>query len=199
VFEIPTPAAVPAVPVAIAVVEKRRDRKGKQAANVTTTSPVVSASSLAVNLFASTTLVITTTTVSSSSSAKEMNPNEIKCEICEDGEEEDAKSFCVQCVQYFCAGCQRAHKKPRVSAGHEFVSVDKALKGKMKASVVYCERHPQQETNTYCHTDKQNICPECILDFHEGHQVERLANVVQGFKDEIMQLVDKVFLVSFLH
>ena len=196
VFEIPTPAGVPAGVPAVEKVEKRRGRKGKQAAVATPTPPSVSASSLPVNLFASSALV--TTTVSSSSSAK-VNPNDIKCEICEDGEEEDATSFCVPCAMYFCAGCQRAHKKPRTTAGHEFVSVDKALKGKMKASVVYCERHPQQETNTYCHTDKQNICPECILDFHEGHQVERLANVVQGFKDEIMQLVDKVFLVSFLH
>ena len=68
----------------------------------------------------------------------------------------------------------------------------------MKASVVHCEKHPHLETNTYCHTDKQAICAECILDFHEGHQVERLTNVVQGFKEEITQLVAKVFLVLFL-
>jgi len=33
-----------------------------------------------------------------------LNPNEIKCEICETGSEEDAESFCQECVQYFCAG-----------------------------------------------------------------------------------------------
>ena len=97
-----------------------------------------------------------------------MNPNEIKREICEDGEE-DATSFCVQCAMYFCAGCQRAHKKPRTTAGHEFVSVDKALKGKMKTSVVHCEKHPHQEINTYCHTDKLSICAECSVDSHKEH------------------------------
>ena len=114
-------------------------------------------------------------------------------EICEDGDE-DATSFYLQCFQYFCAGCQRAHKKPRTTAGHEFVSVEKALKGKMKASVVHCEKHPHQEINTYCLTDKQAICAECSVDFHKEHKVDRLANVVQGFKEEISTLVKKVFL-----
>ena len=118
-------------------------------------------------------------------------------EICEDGDE-DATSFYLQCFQYFCAGCQRAHKKPRTTAGHEFVSVEKALKGKMKASVVHCEKHPHQEINTYCHTDKQAICSECAIDFHKGHEVDRLAHVVQGFKEEISTLSKKVSYISFL-
>ena len=120
VFEIPTPAAAPpAVPV---VEEKqRRGRKGKQAA-ATVAPSVVSASALPVNLFASSVLAI-----ASGFSAAKVNPNEIKCEICEEGEE-DATSFCVQCAQYLCAGCQRGHKRGKITAGHEFVSVDKAMK-----------------------------------------------------------------------
>jgi len=53
-------------------------------------------------------------TLSSSSSrcngSASVNPNEIKCEICETGNEEDAVSFCRDCVRYFCAGCQRAQE-----------------------------------------------------------------------------------------
>jgi len=41
----------------------------------------------------------------------------------------------VSCAMYFCAGCQRAHKKPRVTAEHEFVSVEKALKEKLNGPV----------------------------------------------------------------
>ena len=107
VFEIPAPP-IPAV-------EKRKVRgKGKQAAAVTPAAVTSSTTT-------------TTSTPASGSSAK-VTPNEIKCEICEDDEE--ATSFCVPCSQFFCAGCQRAHKKPRVSAGHDFVSVEKALEGK---------------------------------------------------------------------
>jgi len=142
IFEIPTPLAVRAVPAVPAVVEKRRGRKSIEIATAAAiASPTVfSASSLPVNLFASSVLVTATATSSSTSGSsavagKKVNPNEVKCEICEDGED-DATSFCVPCAMYFCAGCQRAHKKPRVSAGHEFVSVEKALKGKMKVSIV---------------------------------------------------------------
>ena len=155
------------------------------------------ASSLPLNLFTSSVLAMSPTTASLSSlSANKVNPNEIKCEICEDGEEEDATSFCVQCSQYFCESCQRAHKRPRTTTAHEFVSVEKALKGKMKTSLVHCEKHPQQETNTYCHTDKLAICAKCILD-HKGHEVDRLIKVLQGFKEEISQLADKVLLSFF--
>ena len=68
----------------------------------------------------------------------------------------------------------------------------------MKASVVHCEKHPQYEINTYCHTDKQAICAECSVDFHKEHKVDRLVNMVQGFKEEISTLVKKVFLFFFL-
>jgi len=62
--------------------------------------------------------------------------------------------------------------------------------------ITRCEKHPHLEINTYCHTDKQAICAECVVDLHGGHKIERLASVVLGFKQEISQLVDKV--CSFL-
>ena len=143
------------------------------------------------------TATVTSSSMASRSAANQLNPNEIKCEICEDGEE-DATSFCVQCSQYFCDGCQRGHKRLRRATGHEFVSVEKASKEKMQASVVHCEKHPHQEINTYCHQDKQAICLECAVDFHKEHKVERLAKVAQGFKEEISTLTNKVFLFSFI-
>ena len=50
--------------------------------------------------------------IASGSSGVKVNPNEIKCEICEEGEE-DATSFCVPCAQFLCAGCQRGQKEER--------------------------------------------------------------------------------------
>jgi hypothetical protein len=121
----------------------------------------------------------------------------ILSEICDEGE--DAISFCLQCLQYYCAGCQRYHKKTKNSVAHEFVSVEEALKGKMKSSVVRCEKHPHQEVNSYyCRQDKQVICPECVVDFHKGHDVDRLIAVAQQFKEEISAKVNQVILAFFL-
>ena len=69
-----------------------------------------------------------------------------------------------------------------MTAMHEFVSVDKALQEKMK---------------TYCHTDKQAICPDCAVDHHEGHEIDRITKVAQGFKEEISSQTDKVPFLSF--
>ena len=61
--------------------------------------------------------------------------------------------------------------------------------------ITRCEKHTQYEINSYCQTDKQAICAECAIDFHQERKVERLVNV-QGFKEDISELVDKVCSLS---
>jgi len=64
----------------------------------------------------------------------------------------------VQCSKYFCAGCQRGHKKPRLSAGHEFVAVEKALEGKMVgASAVERQPHGEVEGRVVCRRDYSKV------------------------------------------
>jgi len=107
-----------------------------------------------------------------------------------------AIEYCKDCSLSFCAPCKKTHLKPKMSAHHQFISLDEAMAsggGGSVSKITHCEKHPHQVINTYCHADKQAICAECVVDFHVGHQVERLANVVQGFKQEISSLVSKVF------
>ena len=49
------------------------------------------------------------------------DPNDIKCNICE---KEDADSFCQDCQEFYCEGCQRGHKKGKATKSHKFISVD---------------------------------------------------------------------------
>ena len=76
------------------------------------------------------------------------------------------------------------------------MSLDEEMKpgggGGSVMRIAHCDKHPHLEINSYCQTDKLAICAECVVDSHVGHQVEGLANVVQGFKEEITQLVDEV-------
>jgi len=64
---------------------------------------VATANLFASSVLATPTVAATAANASSSlftaglSSANKVNPNEIKCEICEDGAEEDATVFCVVC------------------------------------------------------------------------------------------------------
>jgi len=129
------------------------------------------------------------------------DPNNVLCEICED---EQACDYCTDCSQSFCASCKKPHLKAKVSSAHHFVSLDEALKPgtsiipPLGSSVARCVHHPQQEINTYCHNDRQAICPECVLDFHKGHDVDRLSKVVQSLKDDISTAASKVCFSFFL-
>ena len=165
------------------IIEEEED--GKQNEQVT------NASSLPINHFVSTALAAASP--SSSSSKSHAEPNNVVCEGCD---ENQAIEYCKDCSQSFCATCKKAHLKPKVFPHHQFISLDEGMKsgggGGAVSRITRCDNHPQQEINTYCQTDKQAICSECAIDFHQEHKIERLANVVQGFKDEITQLVDKV-------
>jgi len=156
----------------------------------TTTTAADASSSLPVNRFASTVLAAAASLFAGQGHE---DPNNVVCEICE---ENPATEFCKNCSQFFCCTCKKPHLKAKVSAHHQFISLDEALTPGVVSRILRCERHPQQETNTYCHTDKQAFCAECSVDSHVGHQVERLTSAVLGFKEEISNLVKKVFLFS---
>ena len=153
-----------------------------RAAFAATSSP------LPVNHFASTVL---TAAGASPVGQGYADPNNVICEGCE---ENQAIEYCKDCAMAFCATCKKIHLKPKAIAHHQFILLDEAMTpGGAVPRVTRCEKHPHLEINTYCHTDKQAICAECAIDSHVGHQVERLANVVQGFREEIANLVSKVF------
>ena len=147
-------------------------------------------------------MLATSSSFSSSSSVSKRfaNPNNVVCEGCEENE---ASEYCKECSMAFCATCKKTHLKPKVISRHQFIALDEARKpGRGGGSgsslrITRCEKHSHQEINTYCHTDKLAICAECVVDFHQEHKVERLSNVVQRFKDEISQLVEKVCFFFF--
>ena len=127
-----------------------------------------------------------------------MDPNNVVCEICETTQ---ATEFCQDCAMNFCAGCKKGHLKPKVSARHHFITIDEALQGGSVASaprILHCEKHPQYEVNSYCKTDQTAVCSECVVDAHIGHDVDRVVNISQGFKDTVSTLVKKVCLIPFL-
>ena len=127
-----------------------------------------------------------------------IDPNKVKCELCE---ETAATVKCTHCHQFQCDSCKRIHQKQKVSAHHQFVTVRDALKGGSSSSaprIPHCRKHPQYEVNSYCETDQTAVCSECVVDSHIGHDVSRLVVISQGFKDTISTLVNKVcFLFLF--
>ena len=127
-----------------------------------------------------------------------IDPNNVRCVLCEENE---ATVHCVDCPVFMCNGCKKGHLRLPVTAHHKFITVEEALKGDSsggKIRVTRCQKHPHQEINSYCKTDQTAVCPQCVIDSHIGHDVNRLVDISKGFKDTISTLVNKVrFLLSF--
>jgi len=115
-------------------------------------------------------------------------------------EENEAAVKCKQCDQFLCENCQKVHLKIKGMANHQFITVDEALKGGAISStprILHCQKHPHQEVNSYCKTDQTAVCPQCVVEFHQGHEFTLLSTLSKGFKDIISTLVTKVRSPSF--
>jgi len=135
----------------------------------------------------------TASAVSAASASATIDPNnDVKCELCEENE---ATVRCKQCDQFFCDTCQKIHQKLKVSAHHQYVTIDEALKKGSSSSasrILHCQKHPHQEVNAYCKTDQTAVCPQCAIEDHRGHDLDLLVNISKEFKDTISTLVTKV-------
>jgi len=153
--------------------------------------PLKGAEDLPTNYF--TAGVVTTANTSAT-----IDPNKVKCELCE--EETAATVKCSHCHQFQCDSCKRIHQKQKATSHHQFVTVRDALRGGSSSSaprILHCQMHPHQEVNSYCKTDQNAVCPQCVVDSHMGHDVGNLTALSQGFKNTISTLVNKVRFNSF--
>jgi len=97
--------------------------------------------------------------VTASIRRESVDPNNVVCEICETTQ---ATEFCQDCAMNFCGDCKKVHLKPKMSAHHQFITIDEALKGGSSSSasrILHCQKHPHQEVNSYCKTDQTAVCP----------------------------------------
>jgi len=137
--------------------------------------------------------------VTAANASAKIDPNNVRCELCEENE---ATVKCSNCTQFHCDACKKAHLKTKGMTNHQHISVDEALKEGSASSaprILHCQKHPHQEVNSYCKTDQTAVCAECVIDFHKGHEVDRLVNISKGFTDTISTLVNKVpFFFFFL-
>jgi len=119
--------------------------------------------------------------VTASIKKESVDPNNVKCGLCE---ENDATVHCVDCPAFLCTGCKKMHLKIPSTAHHQFTSIEEALKGGSggKSRVIRCQKHPQYEVNSYCKTDQTAVCPQCIVEFHQGHEFTLLSSLpgIQG-------------------
>ncbi|XP_033641552.1 E3 ubiquitin-protein ligase TRIM56-like [Asterias rubens] len=97
--------------------------------------------------------------------------SQIVCEVCED---EEANSRCIECKDYLCGECQKAHRRAVKTKKHEIATLEDlrsgkaCFKSKMRDEIPKCQNHPTQEVVFFCTTCQVLICHVCTALDHSN-------------------------------
>ena len=95
---------------------------------------------------------------------------EAVCQQCCGG---SSDGFCRHCAEFICGDCMKLHKKLKVFAGHEVLTLDELKEGGAKKIVAkppprMCQKHDEQK-KIYCFDCDCLICHYCLPYEHNGH------------------------------
>jgi len=120
--------------------------------------------------------------------------------ICLD-EENEATSYCLDCEDYFCEMCAKAHRKTKTTKHHQIIAIEQMKNENQinsittSSSQIYCQTHQQKEIELFCEDCQLPICSLCI-DSHPFHKISTLPRVMENEKQfftNFINLVDFFF------
>ncbi|XP_038053695.1 E3 ubiquitin-protein ligase TRIM71-like [Patiria miniata] len=121
--------------------------------------------------------------------------SEIKCQACD--EENQAISRCMDCDNFLCQECQRAHERMTLMKSHKIYTLAQlqsgqiVYKSKLRDEVPKCCKHPDQNLNVYCNSCEQVICTTCSVLDHAKHSLTGLPEAVEKCKKKVTEMVQK--------
>ena len=105
---------------------------------------------------------------------KAQGKTEAVCEMCSGAK---AEAFCRQCTYFICSDCVRSHRKMKVFAGHNVVTLQELKEGGAKeiplkeGPAQMCKVH-DEPLKIFCFDCNHLICRDCIIHDHAGHTFE---------------------------
>jgi len=120
------------------------------------------------------------------------DPNEVRCEICED---EEATVRCSECSQFLGSVCATAHGKMKVSAGHTLISLDDHFSNTMTRTT-HCSKHLHLEVDSHCSTCNVSLCSKCAVETHSSHSFRSLTEVATEVQEDITSMLLRASLKS---
>jgi len=116
------------------------------------------------------------------------------CEMCEEGQQQEATHSCRDCQQRMCRSCRRLHDRVTGARDHRVEPVTTQprsqpanlhdAKGKK-----LCQSHPDQALCFHCSKCDVSICLHCKLTSHEGHMTEDMATAAARAREELTTLL----------
>ena len=120
---------------------------------------------------------------------KAQGKSEAVCEMCSGAK---AEAFCRQCTYFICSDCVRSHRKMKVFAGHNVVTLQELKEGGAKeiplkeAPPSMCKDHDEQ-LKIYCFDCNHLICRDCIIYDHAGHKSEFVKKSAPQYKKTLKE------------
>ena len=123
--------------------------------------------------------------------------SEVKCQNCDDGNH--AVSRCMDCDNFLCQECQRAHCRMAVMKSHKVYTMAQlqsgeiTYKSKLREFVPKCEKHTDQNLSFYCNTCDKLVCTTCTILDHKipNHDLIGIPEALDTCKQEVAELVVK--------
>ena len=122
--------------------------------------------------------------------------------MCSD-EKNEAISYCLDCQEYFCDICTKAHQTMKISKNHQLISIEEMKDENQIKSItksnpqLYCQIHLQKELDLLCEDCKLSICSLCV-NRHPSHKISTLSsNIVGNEKQLLTNLIKKVSFLFF--
>ncbi|XP_036393732.1 E3 ubiquitin-protein ligase TRIM71 [Megalops cyprinoides] len=137
---------------------------------------------------------------------------EPQCSSCDEGN--PATSHCLDCQEYLCDNCVRAHQRVRLTKDHFIerlienlhlasrtnnsntpVSLSQSYHSNYSLLPVfqdrtkYCQQHDSEVFRFFCDTCSVPICRECSVGHHMGHSFLYLQDAVQDSRALTIQLL----------
>jgi len=120
-------------------------------------------------------------------------------------EENEATHYCLDCQDYLCEICEKAHQKIKTTKNHRLISIEK-MKDENQINVisksnsqVHCQIHHQKELDLLCDDCKEPICSLCVSK-HPSHKILVLSDVVGNENQSLIDLINQVslFIIIFI-
>ncbi|KAM9276078.1 transcription intermediary factor 1-alpha [Cariama cristata] len=115
------------------------------------------------------------------------------CTSCEDNAE--ANGFCVECVEWLCKTCIRAHQRVKFTKDHtvrQKEEVSPEAVGVTSQRPVFCPYHKKEQLKLYCETCDKLTCRDCQLLEHKEHRYQFIEEAFQNQKVIIETLITKL-------
>ncbi|XP_065489175.1 transcription intermediary factor 1-alpha isoform X2 [Caloenas nicobarica] len=115
------------------------------------------------------------------------------CTSCEDNAE--AHGFCVECVEWLCKTCIRAHQRVKFTKDHtvrQKEEVSPEAVGVTSQRPVFCPYHKKEQLKLYCETCDKLTCRDCQLLEHKEHRYQFIEEAFQNQKVIIEMLITKL-------